>query len=49
MKKQMERKEETSSQEESSKKMPDKVGVGHARFHQKMLDNAKRKWKGGGC
>ena len=31
------------------KKLPEKVGVGHARMHQKMLDKAKKKWKGGGC
>lgn len=31
------------------KKLPEKVGVGHAHMHQKMLKNAKKLWRGGGC
>lgn len=27
----------------------EKVGIGHARMHQRMLENAKKLWRGGGC
>lgn len=30
-------------------KPPEKVGLGHARMHEKMLSKAKKLWKGGGC
>lgn len=26
-----------------------KVGLGFARMHQKMLENSKKLWRGGGC
>lgn len=30
-------------------KPPEKVGLGHARKHQKNMEKAKKLWKGGGC
>lgn len=37
-------------QASKGKELPEhKVGLGHARMHQKMLDNAKKLWRGGGC
>ena len=29
------------------KQLPGKVGVGHARMHQKRMDKAKKMWRGG--
>lgn len=31
------------------KKLPEKVGIGTAHKHKKMLDRAKKLWKGGGA
>lgn len=36
-------------QQETPKKPAEKVGLGHARMHEKMLSKAKNLWKGGGC
>lgn len=30
------------------KKLPEKVGLGHARKRQKMTEKAKKMWRGGG-
>lgn len=29
------------------KKLPEKVGVGHARKHQKKMEGVKKMWRGG--
>lgn len=34
------------------KKPPEKVGIGHARMHQRRMEKVKKKWRGGemgGC
>lgn len=31
------------------KSLPEKVGVGHARKHQKKMEKVKKLWNGGGC
>lgn len=40
-----------SKRDESPKEEgpPEKVGLGHARKHQKMMEKTKKMWKGGGC
>lgn len=36
-------------QASKGKELPEKVGVGHARMHQKKMEKAKKMWRGGGC
>jgi hypothetical protein len=36
-------------QASKGKKLPEKVGIGHARKHQKRMEHAKKMWRGGSC
>lgn len=45
----MQYKDQENGPNKPNDKPPEKVGIGHAYMHQKMLDKAKKLWKGGGC
>jgi len=36
-------------QASKGKSLPEKVGLGHARKHQKHMEKAKKLWRGGGA